>query len=146
MSPNFLLGIAGSLILVIGSALHDRAVRHPIYSLKDWCFAIGALIMFGYSIVNYWSGAPIFFVLLEALVIVASVLMMLNIHEKISTPIIVLISLGLIFWSLTLFDGYGTIILCYREADVDDAVYEQIKDKGFCFTLTQKYQNQLAKK
>ena len=27
-----------------------------------------------------------------------------------------------------------------------DAVYKQIKDKGFCFTLTQKYQNQLAKK
>ena len=42
--------------------------------------------------------------------------------------------------------GYGPIILGYREAEVDDAVYKQIKDKGFCFTLTQKYQNQLAKK
>jgi 3-aminobutanoyl-CoA transaminase len=42
--------------------------------------------------------------------------------------------------------GYGPIILGYREEEVDDAVISQIKDKGFCFTLTQRYQNQLARK
>ncbi len=42
--------------------------------------------------------------------------------------------------------GYGPIILGYREKEVDQAVYKQIKEKGFCFTLTQKYQNMLAKK
>ncbi len=42
--------------------------------------------------------------------------------------------------------GYGPVILGYREKEVDDAVYEQISNKGFCFTLTQKFQNQLAKK
>jgi glutamate-1-semialdehyde aminotransferase len=42
--------------------------------------------------------------------------------------------------------GYGPIILGYREDEVDDAVIRQIKDKGFCFTLTQRYQNLLAKK
>jgi glutamate-1-semialdehyde aminotransferase len=42
--------------------------------------------------------------------------------------------------------GYGPIILGYREEEVDEAVYKQIRDKGFCFTLTQKYQNVLAKK
>jgi len=42
--------------------------------------------------------------------------------------------------------GYGPIILGYREEEVDDAVIQQIKDKGFCFTLTQPYQNELAKK
>jgi 3-aminobutanoyl-CoA transaminase len=42
--------------------------------------------------------------------------------------------------------GYGPIILGYREDEVDEAVYEQISRKGFCFTLTQKYQNILAKK
>ena len=42
--------------------------------------------------------------------------------------------------------GYGPIILGYREKEVDDAVYKQISEKGFCFTLTQKFQNQLAKK
>jgi glutamate-1-semialdehyde aminotransferase len=42
--------------------------------------------------------------------------------------------------------GYGPIILGYREEEVDEAVIRQIRDKGFCFTLTQRYQNQLAKK
>ncbi len=42
--------------------------------------------------------------------------------------------------------GYGPIILGYREAEVDEAVYRQVKEKGFCFTLTQKYQNLLAAK
>lgn len=42
--------------------------------------------------------------------------------------------------------GYGPIILGYREEEVDEAVMRQIRDKGFCFTLTQRYQNQLAKK
>jgi 3-aminobutanoyl-CoA transaminase len=42
--------------------------------------------------------------------------------------------------------GYGPIILGYREDEVDDAVVRQIKERGFCFTLTQPYQNRLAEK
>ncbi|MFO7912791.1 MAG: aminotransferase class III-fold pyridoxal phosphate-dependent enzyme [Desulfotignum sp.] len=42
--------------------------------------------------------------------------------------------------------GYGPIILGYREGEVDRAVYDQISGKGFCFTLTQKFQNRLAEK
>jgi glutamate-1-semialdehyde aminotransferase len=42
--------------------------------------------------------------------------------------------------------GYGPIILGYREDEVDNAVINQIKEKGFCFSLTQPYQNSLAKK
>jgi 3-aminobutanoyl-CoA transaminase len=42
--------------------------------------------------------------------------------------------------------GYGPIILGYREDEVDEAVIRQLRDKGFCFTLTQPYQNQLAQK
>ena len=42
--------------------------------------------------------------------------------------------------------GYGPIILGYREEEVDEAVASQIREKGFCFTLTQRYQNELAKK
>ena len=42
--------------------------------------------------------------------------------------------------------GYGPIILGYLEEEVDDAVCKQIKERGFCFTLTQKFQNALAKK
>lgn len=40
--------------------------------------------------------------------------------------------------------GYGPIILGYREEEVDEAVIRQIREKGFCFTLTQRYQNELA--
>jgi glutamate-1-semialdehyde aminotransferase len=41
--------------------------------------------------------------------------------------------------------AYGPIIIGYREAEIDQAVIEQIQTKGFCFSLTQVYQNQLAK-
>ncbi|MFW5981955.1 MAG: aspartate aminotransferase family protein [Halanaerobiaceae bacterium] len=40
--------------------------------------------------------------------------------------------------------GYGPIILGYREEEVDEAVIRQIRDKGFCFSLTQAVQNRLA--
>lgn len=42
--------------------------------------------------------------------------------------------------------GYGPIILGYREEEVDNAVIEQIKNKGFCFNLSQPFQNVLAEK
>ncbi|MDT8378646.1 MAG: aminotransferase class III-fold pyridoxal phosphate-dependent enzyme [Desulfotignum sp.] len=42
--------------------------------------------------------------------------------------------------------GYGPIILGYREEELDRAVYDQVSSKGFCFTLTQQFQNRLAKK
>ena len=42
--------------------------------------------------------------------------------------------------------GYGPIILGYREEEVDEAVIRQIRDKGFCFSLTQTCQNDLAGK
>jgi glutamate-1-semialdehyde aminotransferase len=42
--------------------------------------------------------------------------------------------------------AFGPVILGYREEEVDEAVYKQIRDKGFCFTMTQPYQNQLAEK
>lgn len=42
--------------------------------------------------------------------------------------------------------GYGPVILGYREEEVDEAVIRQIRDKGFCFSLTQRYQNDLGEK
>ncbi|WP_439184910.1 aspartate aminotransferase family protein [Carboxylicivirga taeanensis] len=42
--------------------------------------------------------------------------------------------------------AYGPMILGNRETEVDDAVINQIQNKGFCFSLTQKYQNMLAEK
>lgn len=42
--------------------------------------------------------------------------------------------------------AYGPIILGYREEEVDEAVVRQIRDNGFCFSLTQPVQNILAEK
>ncbi|HOP51029.1 MAG TPA: aminotransferase class III-fold pyridoxal phosphate-dependent enzyme [Ignavibacteriales bacterium] len=42
--------------------------------------------------------------------------------------------------------AYGPIILGYREKEVDEAVIEQIREKGFCFSLSQTLQNRLAEK
>ena len=42
--------------------------------------------------------------------------------------------------------AYGPIILGYREKEVDEAVIEQIRNKGFCFSLTQPTSNVLIEK
>ncbi len=42
--------------------------------------------------------------------------------------------------------AYGPIIIGYREEEIDNAVIEQIKNKGFCFSLTQSIQNKLVRK
>ncbi len=40
--------------------------------------------------------------------------------------------------------AYGPIILGHREKEIDNGVIDQIQNKGFCFSLTQTIQNELA--
>jgi glutamate-1-semialdehyde-2,1-aminomutase len=47
---------------------------------------------------------------------------------------------------LDMLCAYGPIIIGHREEEIDNVVIEQIKEKGFCMSLTQPVQNQLAKK
>lgn len=42
--------------------------------------------------------------------------------------------------------AYGPIIIGHREEEIDNAVIEQIRNKGFCMSLTQQVQNKLANK
>jgi glutamate-1-semialdehyde aminotransferase len=42
--------------------------------------------------------------------------------------------------------AYGPMIIGNREEEIDNAVIKQMQEKGFCFSLTQRYQNQLAEK
>ncbi len=42
--------------------------------------------------------------------------------------------------------AYGPIIIGHREEVIDEAVIEQIRTKGFCFSLTQEVQNKLIRK
>lgn len=47
---------------------------------------------------------------------------------------------------LDMLCAYGPIIIGHRETEIDDAVIDQIRNKGFCMTLTQETQNHLARK
>ena len=42
--------------------------------------------------------------------------------------------------------AYGPIIIGHREEEIDNAAIEQMRNKGFCFSLTQPVQNKLAQK
>ena len=109
MNTNSFIGIAGAIVLVLGAAYPERPVRHPALSIKNWLFAVGGAIMLLYSTLNYLAGGPIFFVFLQLMVNVASVFMMLNTRDSIDTPIMAILGLILIGWSLSLFQGVSTI-------------------------------------
>lgn len=110
MDLNFYLGLLGSLVLVAGAAWPDtKKINHPTKSVKNWLFALGGFVMLVYAILGYEQGGPIFFIFLEVLVVFASILMMLNTDDSFDMPVISVCGLGLILWSLYLFDGYNTI-------------------------------------
>lgn len=109
MNYNFYVGFLGSLILVTGAAWPESKVQKSIQLTKNWLFAIGNAIMMIYSLLGYIEGGSIFFVFLQALVGMATILMMLDMGDRINTPILSLGTLLLIIWSLYLFQGYTTI-------------------------------------
>lgn len=109
MDITFLIGLVGAIVLVVGAAWPVHKVSHPVKSVKNWLFAIGGLIMLTYSILNYIAGGPIFFIFLQALVNISSVLMFLDTDDKIDIPVITLAGIILVVWSLYLFEGYDTI-------------------------------------
>lgn len=106
---GFYVGLIGAITLVVGAAWPIIKVKHPVKSVKNWLFAIGGLIMLIYSILGYLTGGAIFFIFLQSLIMIASVLMMINVKEKISIPVIVVSGIALIAWSLYLFEGYNTV-------------------------------------
>lgn len=111
MDYIFFTGLIGSLVLVTGAAWPEpKNVKHPVKSLKNWLFAVGGFAMLLYAVFGYQQGGPIFFVILQTMVMITSVLMMLNTDDRIDTAVITISGLGLIIWSLYLFEGYNTII------------------------------------
>jgi hypothetical protein len=40
MNLTFVVGLVGSIVLVIGAALPDPHAKQSIHSPKDWCFTI----------------------------------------------------------------------------------------------------------
>lgn len=109
MDYIFYIGVVGSLILVTGAAWPIEKVSHPVYSKKNWLFVVGGIFMLMFSILGYLNGGPVFFILLQALVAVSSILMMLNAPDKVDIPVILISGIALIIWSLYLFEGYNTV-------------------------------------
>lgn len=105
-------GLIGSLILVVGAAWPEKKqLRHPIYSVRNWLFTVGTVVMFAYALLGYFQTGEIFFVLLEILMLIASIMMMLNIRTKISIPIILLCTLGFMFAVLFIFETNFRLLL-----------------------------------
>lgn len=102
-------GILGALVLVTGAAWPEKKAKRSYQSIKNWLLAIGGVVMLTYATLGYLSGGPIFFVFLQALVIVASIMMMLDLPDKIDIPVISITGIGLIIWSIYLFQGYNTV-------------------------------------
>ena len=107
---SFVLGIIGSAILVLGAALPDRTVSHPVQSTKNWLFAVGNLFMFLYAILLYVQGGTMLFFILQVLIAVSTVLMMLDIADSWSTAIIIIAGALLLTWSFALYEGWETTI------------------------------------
>lgn len=59
--------------------------------------------MFTYAILRYLEGGHVFFVLLQALVIVSTVLMLLNTDDRFNSTILTMIGLFLVGWAIRLF-------------------------------------------
>lgn len=109
MNYNFYIGVIGSIILVTGAAWPIIKVKHPVYSTKNWLFAIGGIFMLIFSIFGYLEGGSLFFIFLQMLVAIASIMMMIDAPDKIDIPVISISGIGLIIWSLYLFEGYNTV-------------------------------------
>ncbi len=110
MTTNEILGIIASIILVAGAiAAEPKKKIHPAKSLKNWLLALGGLGMFTYSLLGWLQGGAVFFVYLQGLVVISSVLMMANVCEKITTGIVVAIGTGFIISSLALYQGINTV-------------------------------------
>jgi hypothetical protein len=103
MDLRFLIGLLGSIILVIG-------VITTVPTRKDRLFAIGNACMFVYALLGYLQGGPIFFLILQIFIAVSTLCMLLNVPDKYDTPTLALVGLALVVWSLSLFQGYSTAI------------------------------------
>ncbi|MCC6643259.1 hypothetical protein IT411_00760, partial [Candidatus Peregrinibacteria bacterium] len=109
---TFWTGIIGSLILVTGAGWPiESKVKHPVYSIKNWLFAIGGLFMLAYAVLNnYYHQSPFFYVIFELFIALTSVLMMLDTDDRLDAVIVSIATVGFIIWSLYLFQDYTTII------------------------------------
>ncbi len=100
----FITGLLGAIILVLGAAWPDRS------RAKNWIFAAGNFGMLSYAVLDYLGGAAIFYVLLESLCALSSVLILARVPQKPSSILILLVGAGLLAYSIYLFEDTGTLL------------------------------------
>ena len=111
MDIVLLTGIVGGCMLVLGAAWQEQNVKNnPLHSVKDWLLFIGGVILLIYAILGFFlqHSSP-FFIFLELLTLVASILMMLNTDDRFDTIFLSLLGLGFIAWSLSLSLSIDTV-------------------------------------
>ena len=106
----FLTGIAGGITLVVGAMLPAKKVKNPITSPKNLAFGIGGLLMLIFSVLDfYFNSAPFFFVILQILVNISTILMFANTDDRLDAKILTTAGAGCVFWSIFLFQDFSTI-------------------------------------
>lgn len=103
MDVRFFIGLLGSLLLISGVVI-------PAQRNKNVLFAAGNVSMFAYALVGYVEGGTIFFVIQQMFIMLSTLCMLLQVPDKIDTTILTVGGIALIGWSLSLFQGYGTVI------------------------------------
>ena len=113
MDLSSVIGIVGWIVLIIGAAWPIETTKKPTKSVKNRLFGIGWCIMLLYSILWYLSWLSIFFIFLQILIFIASILMMLNTDDRIDASILSVSGIILIILSLYMFQWYTTIIFIF---------------------------------
>jgi len=103
------IGIIGAIVLLLGAAYPIRSCSHPAKSAKNWLFASGNAGMMTYAWMSYLAGGHIFFVFLELLVVLSTIMMLVDVRDEIDTWVMSLSGVVLVIWSLKLFEDLSTI-------------------------------------
>ncbi len=100
-----LVGIIGGLILLGGAAHKDHNPKR-----KNLIFAIGNVLMFAYALLGFIDGGSLLFVLLQIMVNLSSLCMLLNVPDKIDTPLVSLTGLGLAIYAGVYYYSPSTLL------------------------------------
>lgn len=103
MELSFVAGIAGSLVLLVGAIWPLEKTLVPAKSIRNRLFAIGSFIMLLYAIFGYLAGGPVFYIVLELVVMLAVALMFLGTSDRLNTGLICVAGILLMVRSWFLF-------------------------------------------
>lgn len=81
MSLSFIIGVVGAVCTVIGAGWPDKVPKKPRFSVKNRLFFVGNTLVFCYSVLLAREGGTVFFLYLESVVMLGTILMMTTIPK-----------------------------------------------------------------